>query len=458
MTQSWQPVNPVERRFAAAHDDWLSFAQQRDARLLYWQTDRADGQLVRAYFQAQRQTSSAVLELRSAFEHGDRYAMALADEIVGFYMRRVDGSRANDIIADWMPPSREKAESASRYLLRLLHSLMQHHPEVFPGLVLLLMPKRGFADDALERWLEVLLQELEYGPWRPEPVRIVLYGTAEEPLPWLRTQRPQQVKVIRGRYQMKALPRELLAESGERGPSGQFRRLFIELTETLEDADPARLERVRTAALQVSAAQRWFDQSAVVHLLAGAAYLKQSLHGEALASYQQATGAARDALAAAHPAGGKLVINGLFGEAGVHWLQQHYAAAARCYAEAAHYAHAECDGILAVEASRMQASCLAKNHERERALTAGFDALRAGQWIEPAWRTHSNLRWAAQWMLEHVPYTHERRAELNEWLAALYGENWPEAMESTEATEAIQPLQADEVSPRLPEDRAKEGV
>jgi tetratricopeptide (TPR) repeat protein len=450
MTQSWQPVNPVERRFAIAHEDWLSFAHQRDARVLYWQTDRADGELVRVYFQAQRQTSSAVLELTSAFEHGDQYAMALADEIVGFYMHRIEGSRASGIIADWMPPPLDEGENASRYLLKLLHSLMQQHPDVFPGLVLLLMPERRFADDALERWLEVLLQELEYGPCRSDRVRIVLSGVAVEPLPWLRAQRPQQVKLIRGRYHMKALPRELLAESGERGPSGQFRRLFVELTETLEETDPARLERLCAAALKVSAAQRWFDQSAVVHLLAGAAYLKLGRHDEALASYQQATGAARDAQAAAHPAGGKLVINGLFGEAGVHWLEQRYAAAARCYAEAAHYAHVECDGILAVEASRMQASCLAKIHELEPALMAGFDALRAGQWIEPALRTNSNLRWAAQWMLEHVPYSHERRGELNDWLAGLYGENWPDVME------AIDALPADEVSRRLPEHHAED--
>ncbi|HVE08584.1 MAG TPA: hypothetical protein VNE00_15135 [Paraburkholderia sp.] len=439
MTQNWQPANPVERRFAAAHEDWLRFARQRDARVLYWQTDAADCDLVRAFLGAQQQISNAVLGLNSPFEHADQYATAVANEIVEFYACRVDGSRANGIVADWTAPL-AASESATRYLLELLHSLLQRHPDVFPGLVLLLVPQNGARDSAFERWLDAFLQELDHGPCRSDRIRIVLYGVAADPLPWLRGQRPQQVTLLRGRYQMQVLPRELVADSGERGPSGQFRRLFVELTETLEHADPARLARLHAAALQVSAAQQWFDQSAVVHLLAGAAYLKQGLRDEALLSYGHATEAARHAQAAAHPAGDKLVINGLFGEAGVHLMQQRYAAAARCYAEAAHGARDVHDGILAVEASRMQAWCLAKDRQCAHALDAGFDALRAGQWIEPALRSNSNLQWTVQWMLEHIPYTHERRDELNDWLTALYGANWPEAIEA---------LPADEVSRRL---------
>ncbi len=87
---------------------------------------------------------------------------------------------------------------------------------------------------------------------------------------------------------MASVPRELLAESGERGPSGEFRRLFVMLTETIEGGSPARLEELRAAALKVAEREQWFDQCVVVHLIAGAAYLKWRDCERAIEAYRSA--------------------------------------------------------------------------------------------------------------------------------------------------------------------------
>jgi tetratricopeptide (TPR) repeat protein len=234
-----------------------------------------------------------------------------------------------------------------------------------------------------------------------------------------------------------------VAESGERGPAGQFRRLFTELTETLTHDDPARLERLRTAALQVAAAQQWFDQCAVVQLLAGAAYLKWQSPEPALAAYRQATQAGRQAQAAGHPAGNKLVVNGLFGEASAYLSRAEHVEAAGCYAQAATFAEADRDGILAVEAWRMQGYCLASVHRLEPAVEAGFRALDAGLWIEPAMRANSNLQLVAQWLLQQTGFfrtLHKRRADLVPRLEVLYGAGWPDT---------IKPLPPEDVSHQM---------
>ncbi len=92
--------------------------------------------------------------------------------------------------------------------------------------------------------------------WGSDRIRIVQYGAATDPLAWLQGRQPDRVRVIHGRYQMRSVSRELVAQSGERGPSGQFRRLFVELSEALAHDDPKRLESLRRSALEVTIGQK----------------------------------------------------------------------------------------------------------------------------------------------------------------------------------------------------------
>ncbi|MDR5806744.1 hypothetical protein [Caballeronia sp. LZ019] len=436
---NWQPTNPVDRRLMDAHQDWLQFAQDKPARLLYWSANEPDLELIHAYFQSQKRLSSAVMQFTSPFETESQYPLSLVREISDYYEKTRDGSAANGIVANWSIPSRSN-ESETHHLMNVLDSLMAHHPDVFPGMVLVLRPQSIKNEQAFERWLDELLGAFDKGRWRSERLRLVQYGVATAPLASLRQNRPSQVKLVRGRYYMEAVPRELVAQSGERGPGGEFRRLFVELSESISRDDPQHLARLRERALAITSREQWPDQSAVVHLIAGAAYLKWKSNDEALAAYQAATQAGRQALDAAHPGGNKLVVNGLFGEASVHLMQSDFKSAARCYDEAAQYAAAEQDGILTVESRRMQAWCLEKTGRTDQAFEAGMQALAAGQWLEPAIRSNSNLQLVTAWMLGQTGFFdkhHKRRDDVVPQFKSLYGENW---------REGIKPLAPDQVS------------
>ncbi|SAK88371.1 hypothetical protein AWB78_04610 [Caballeronia calidae] len=448
--QNWQPTNPVERRMMAAHEDWLAFANDKSARLLYWHTNEADVELLKVFFQGQRELSNAVLELSAPFDRADQYPADLAEEIIAFYDARREGSVRTGIVADWRPPVRNQTE-ASHYLFAVLDSLMSYHPDVFPGMVLVLAPAGISKPKAFEACLDELLELLEARyAGLSRRMRLVLWGTDADAYTWLENRQPQTVRRAEGVYQMQALPRELAAQSGERGAAGQFRRLFVELTESLAHEDPSRLERLRASALAVSDGKKWFDQSATVHLLAGAAYLKWGSEDHALNAYREATMSAHQARDASHPAGNKLVVNGLFGEASVQITRGRYLEAARCYAKAAEYADADKDGVLLVESYRMQAWCLDRERERDAALDAGFQALRAGEGIEPALRSNSNLQLAAGWMLDRINWLHIRRGELERTLEALYGAHWKEALNSLSPADVSAQLMDDEKSKEDP--------
>jgi tetratricopeptide (TPR) repeat protein len=251
-----------------------------------------------------------------------------------------------------------------------------------------------------------------------------LHGIDEKPLAWLQQKHPQRVQVVAGKYRMETVPRELIAASGERGPSGRFRRLFVELGETLVHNDPARLENLRSAALQISTHEKWFDQSVIIHLMAGAAYMKWQTPKEALDAYQQAVHCAGQAIQAEHPAGNKLMVNALFGHASA-WLNQgNYIDAANCYAQAAPYAEADKDGLLSVEAWRMAAFCLDRLNMPDRADEAGFKALQAGLWIDELLRANSNLPLVVDRMLKRIGAVGKQGDRLNRLLTALYGPDW----------------------------------
>jgi tetratricopeptide (TPR) repeat protein len=441
--QNWRPTNPVDRRLMNAHSDWMKFSQNKPARLLYWQTNQADQELIKIYFQAQQALSCAVFCPDFDFVNGEKYASTLSSEIMGFYEKSRSGSARNGINADWLAPKKNILETQTQYLLKTANSLMQHHPDVFPGMVLVFHPPSLKNPRDFEHWLDTLLQNNRMPPWQSDRIRFVLYGTDEKPLPRLRQKYPQIVQVVTGKYHMETVPRELIAASGERGASGRFRRLFVELGETLSHDDPARLETLREAALQISTQEKWHDQSVMIHLLAGAAYMKWKTHKNALDAYQQAEHCARQALQAEHPAGNKLMLNALFGQASVWMAQKKYDDAARCYVQTAPYAEADRDGLLAVEAWRMAAFCLEKTRlSTKQAIEAGFKALQAGQWIDPPLRANSNLPLVVDWMLKRVGIFGKQRNQLDDLLTALYGPDWRKARQPKTPEEVSRQLTA----------------
>ncbi|CAE6834966.1 hypothetical protein R75465_06443 [Paraburkholderia aspalathi] len=418
--QNWQPTNPVERRFMDAHTDWMSFAKEREARLMIWQTDEPDAQLVRLYFQVQDETSCSVRTMRASFVDELSYAKALTDELIAFYDSQREASNAQGIRADWQAP-RDDGTNPVLYLLTIADGLMSHHPDIFPSMVFVLEPAKVCDAAAWSRWLDGLLSTVVAAPKLGERVRFVVPRTDIAPLAALLQRHPLAARVVRGKYSMASVPRELLAESGERGSSGEFRRQFVMLTETIEGGNPARLEELYAAALKVAEREKWFDQCVVVHLIAGAAYMKWRDRERAIDAYRRAVSSGMRAVESGHPAGHKLVANGLFGEASVHLTHKDYAHSAYCYERATASTTAAQDGLMTVEAWRMSAVCWERAGEREHALEAGFNALDAGLMIDEPMRANSNLPLVVEWMASQLGAVDRRRNALREKVAALRG-------------------------------------
>lgn len=423
---NWQPSNPVERRFMQAHADWLTFAEQPQAKLLYWQVNDDDLYLLNTYFQVQKENGCCTMQFYEKFTSGEEYASLLAENIISFYEQRREGSLAQGISAYWTAPKRDAGLSETQYLLKIANELMQYHPDIFPGFLFVITPTDLKSLYKMEGWLRTLLSETENGVWASNRIRYVVYTTEQNLFSSLLADRPQQVQHMQSRYYSENAAREMIAESNERGDSGKFRRLFVELTETLKNNDRRRLESLSESALAITNKAGWFDQSVVVHLIAGAAYLSWKDNKSSLHAYEEALKAAESAKAAEHPAGNKLIVNAIFGICSVYLMNKEYEIAASYYDRIPPYSLEDQDYILTVEADRMRADCWDKADEPDRAIEAAFEGVDAGLLMEPEFRLQSSLPILTHWLYKRMSRLFLRYDEMTDKFARLYGEGWKE--------------------------------
>lgn len=423
---NWQPSNPVERRFMDAHADWLTFAEQPQARLLYWQVNDDDHHLLNTYFQVQEENSCCAMRLYIDFIDGDQYANDITDYLIQFYEQRRENSLAQDIQAYWQAPKKAITSSSTQYLLQVTQSLTEYHPDIFPGFLFVFYPSNLTSFQKMESWLSELLDETEHGKWATKTMRYVMYGDEEFPFSSIQKATPDLVYHLHNRYYCENVAREMVADSNERGDSGKFRRLFVELTETMKNNDRTRLESLSKSALAISNKAGWFDQSVVVHLIAGAAYLSWKDADASLTSYQDALTSAKQAKEANHPAGNKLIVNALFGISSVYLKQNDYQRAAEHYDQIPEYSLADEDYILSVEADRMRAFCWEFADDSDKAIEAAFEGVDAGLLMEEQYRLASSLPVLTHWLYQRINKLSALYDEMSEKFEQLYGKDWKE--------------------------------
>lgn len=425
-------LNPVERRFTLAHEDWLRFAADKPARMLYWRADDDDRQLVDLYLQVREERACTVIRLSHPFRQADTWFRESSLAIASFYEAHRQGALPQGIRADWQAPAGSPVDTVGCFY-RTARSLMQHHPDIFPGLVFIIRPSHIDSPREFESALIRLLSHPVMVTAGEHRIRFVVPESAHFPATAaLLRQCSSQVRCITGRYRMHRLPGEVVADSGERGPSGEFRRLFVLLGDTLRNDDTAQMATLRRQLLDMARAQGWPEQAAVIYLTTGVASLKSGNTALALKEYQRAREAGHQALAQGRPGGRKLIVSALFGEAGVLMKDNALLKAAACYQVAAEQAQLESDGILATEGWRMRAFCLDKAGQQSMALDSAMAGLDAAMLMAPDIRRASGLPRLVKWVSERTPAFGHRRHLLQQKLNQLFRER-PQAAVSPDA-------------------------
>ena len=416
-------LNPVEHRLLDLASHWETFRKDASKRLLVWQADDNALRFFQCFFEVQKhETDYTVGDLfvvfDAPFQNAIQYSRALKESLAGQYDASREDLIQQGITPDWQFNPEEIPDSAAGFVQSLC-SFDSKHYESIGHLVAVLMPSEVANDDAFASWLTRTL-----AAGIPERLRFVVIDSLETPrLRQLIGSKHELIHVDTPKIDALTTAQETFAQEGAVGPAAVFRNLLIGLMTLVEKGSAEQVKVKAADALKFARKEKWADQEVVITMLVAGALLKEKRFDEAVKEYKGARKAAKQATAEGHPSGQQLVLQTLFGEAGVHLAAGNLAKAVECYDQAAVLAQQIPDIILGIEAFRMGTFCLARMNDLKPAIDRGLNALTMGEQLKPDARSMTSLPIAAVDLLrviepkriermEHIKY--RQNVQINE--------------------------------------------
>ena len=388
-------LNPVEQRLAELAGYWQTFRNDASKRFLIWQANANALRMFQCFFEVQKHetdytTGDLFIVFDTPFHNAIQYSRSLKESLVGQYQASHEDLIGQGITPDWQFRPEDVPDSASGFVQSLL-SFHAKHGEDTGHLAVAFMPIQVDDDDAFASWLTRLLSTN-----LPERLRFVVVDSQETPrLDQLIASKHKLIAVDAPQIDALTVAQETFAQEGAVGPAAVFRNLLMGLMTLVEKAPVNKVKQKAADALLFARRQKWADQEVVINMLVAGALLKEKSFDGALKEYRNARKAAEQATAEGHPSGQQLIVQTLFGEAGVHLAADDLDNATACYDQAAALAQRLPDFILSIEALRMGAFCLARMKDFKPAVERGEQALAMGEQMEPDQRPNSTLSIAA---------------------------------------------------------------
>ena len=395
-------LNPVERRLAHLCGEWITFRENRAARLLLWQVENDCLRLLQAFFESQKhdtpyRSGDLFIVFDAPFEHSIQYSRVLKQSLVGQYEASRDELATQGEATDWMPGPASAPHSPEGFVSALCSLGSRYHHSV-GTVVAVLLPQLVMDEAAFVSWVE---RALDRG--LPERMRLILADTLGTPQHQeLATRDDPRIVVAQPQVNALNMAQETFAQEATTGPAGVFRNHLTGLAALLEKGSADQVKAKALDALAFARAQQWSDQEVVLRLMVAGALLKEARCSEAIQVYEAARLAAEKTVAAEHPAGRKLVLQTWFGQAGAHLADGDEAQAVVCYDQATAVAQQDRNPILAIEAQRMAGYCRWRQSDVDGALVGYGRALAMGAQLRAEVRGMTTLPLAAVDMLRAV--------------------------------------------------------
>lgn len=437
---------PIVERLERLRTQWATFAEDASARLLCWHIRPGDERMVETFFDAESHETSEALDLFVRLDvpfngvrgHGQRLVRALD----GFYRELEDELAEAGVDTSWTPPDPpvDDAEGAAVLAATGL-SFWKHHQPLFRRLALVLQPTRIASESAWTEWLEQVVTHLA-----TEHVRIVTVDASETALLVdVAERRPDAVHVVDPDLRMGAAMEEVSeAAGGLDTPPGQFRHLYVQLSNALAENDMARAESLGEKALAIARQERWYHLGAAVHFAIGAGWLTAQDVPRSVRRYEKAEQAAIDMMEAEEEGGRSLRVKVRLAAGGVFLAAKAYDRAAELYAETAPMAEADDDPLMTMECWRMAAYAYECAKDWDAAWDAGQKALDVGEAMDAEQRAHSTLPFVGEGLLRvtdtyrYAPHAGRVKHRMQE----LLGPDWREQAQAQDA-----PVEPEGVAP-----------
>lgn len=449
-------ANPIVSRLEKVHDQWTSFVQSPDARLLIWQVRSDEAALIDAFVTRESeveaaQTTDLFLQLTSPFASKPGHGLVLVKELMMQSEEALPLLGEGDAQFTLQTPRAEHGEDDVEILVRVLAACRAQlvATDSATKLAVWLDPEAVDASAAYLAWLQRLVQRApgEIRFFALDRVRDPTYGE-------LIAAEPARVMVKTCDLNMPAALEQLAEEPGQKSPGDRLRVLQTRLGSAIGAGDLEAVRSLAEQATELAVAERWPQHAAVAQMMLGAGLAMHDQPLEARKAYSKAEqlGAAHEAqeteaAAAARKAtttdpaapapldlaghepqlGQKLRLQARLAQGAVMIAVRAFEHAADAYMKAAPIAQVLRDLRAELDCYRLASVCFSELRQADTAWEVGMRAFRLGLALDDETRRTSTMPYLADHLLRmterHGDYRYQREP-LEKKLEERLGKNW----------------------------------
>jgi hypothetical protein len=392
-------TNPIWRRFKWLHDQWVSFAENPDARVLCWQLEDDEQRMIDGFLTIEEddrvgELPDLFLRFGVPFDKEARYGFALRDELVRMsHELHADPEGELAALVPWYPPVLASRKSD---LANLLDAAQQFHAHYqLPGLLAIFLEPSQIGDvAAFSRWLLAAAREA------PAQVRFIVLDSCRAPgLGALCDGDPKRVVAQRAALDIPGALAETSREAGQLDtPGGMFRQLFLLFSTTLGKRDIAGAEQLATQALAITTAQGWHALSMPIHMSLAAVLGGEQRNSEAEARYVAAEAAASAGVEAGDASCAKLRVQARMARGGLLISAKEHERAAQLYVETVPMAQALGDPRMVIDCMRLASFSREQGGDLRAALRHGMEVTEFARGVDFETRSTSTLPFVGEAM------------------------------------------------------------
>lgn len=420
--------NPIEKSIKDISNEWKQFSCHEEHRLLQWQLNQENSDLVRAFIQLQVTGNGEELDFfvqfKSNFTSPQQYTLSLREELMEQYasMQQVLKQEKQEL-EDWQTPAIEIPSSEQHILLSHWQSFLDHYGHLFLNWVLVLTPTQIDSINDWQTWLFNTVKVL------PKSMKLLILDSDEKPLfkTLLDAENPYIVSSC-SKAKMSDAMDKVLQEADDGSESSAYQQHYTKLVRlAANNGDENHASDVAKSAYNIATEKGWFDQQVTVLLTYASLLLNQNKSEHSLSYYTKAIDLCKENLETKpNPAAPKLLVQSLTSKATAYFNHQAYQQAADTYAEAAEVAKLGGDHIMSMENWRMSGYCQQQLQQKQAANDACINALISGEQLAENIRPDTTLPFVGKMMQELGVLPNE---VIQQEMMTLVGTDWEQRLQ-----------------------------
>lgn len=423
--------NPINERLIKTRDQWVEFTAN-NASLLKWNLVADEVQMVETLVLVEADEAGELADLlffnRDVFTEEESYCSSIVD-FLNEKVKEQLFDESDPEAFNWKAPERDEGEDCQIHLFRVLKSLYNDLDGLAETIGLILHPQMVMHPGKWVQWLYDWTQ-IASGQ---DTIKIAWLDLSDGLLyENLIPEAGNEILEIDADLNMPEAMEKIAEDADDGSPGAQYRKEYVKMMNSIGEGDLENATAAGNRANAIAGEHKWFNLQIPIFMALAGASMGQEQITESYDYYLNAEEAADKTISEGHEEEGKkLKIYAIYGACSVLIRTKQYAMVAERYLEVADFAEANEDNINHIEALRMATVCYDKAKKRKEAWEKGNLGLDAAMLLsdEDKEQVAVGQLGLALWRITKKLTFRKYRAELDERMMTLCGENWREEAE-----------------------------